>query len=58
MMPEASYLKVVRAVYAEAAAQAQPKLCCTTSSLRRLPGLVVLGDGVDVSLPRRGLLST
>jgi len=41
MTPEASYLKVVRDVYAEAAAQVQPKLCCTTSSLGRLPGLVV-----------------
>ena len=38
---EARYLKTVRAVYAEAAATPQPKLCCTTSPLWRLPGLSV-----------------
>ena len=35
------YLDVVRDVYAEAAATPQPKLCCTTTPIWRLPGLKV-----------------
>jgi SAM-dependent methyltransferase len=35
------YLETVRRVYAEAAAVPQPRLCCTTSPIWRLPGLVI-----------------
>lgn len=38
---EDRYLETVREVYAEAAVTPQPKLCCTTSPLWRLPGLSV-----------------
>lgn len=37
----ARYLETVRDVYAEAALTPQPKLCCTTSPIWRLPGLRV-----------------
>jgi hypothetical protein len=35
----AQYLETVRDVYAEAAVTPQPKLCCTTAPIWRLPGL-------------------
>jgi ubiquinone/menaquinone biosynthesis C-methylase UbiE len=35
------YLDTVRDVYARAATEPQPKLCCTTSSLGQLPDLVI-----------------
>lgn len=35
------YLETVRDVYAEAAVTPQPKLCCTTAPIWRLPGLKV-----------------
>lgn len=38
---ESQYLDVVRDVYAEAAVTPQPKLCCTTAPIWRLPGLKV-----------------
>jgi SAM-dependent methyltransferase len=41
MTAEATYLKTVRDVYAEAAATPQPTLCCTTSPIWKLPGLAV-----------------
>jgi SAM-dependent methyltransferase len=35
------YLETVRDVYAQAAVTPQPKLCCTTAPIWRLPGLTV-----------------
>lgn len=40
-MAEDEYLDTVREVYAEAAMTPQPKLCCTTSPIWRLPGLTI-----------------
>lgn len=41
MESSAQYLETVRDVYAEAAVTPQPKLCCTTAPIWRLPGLQV-----------------
>lgn len=41
MAASESYLEMVRDVYAHAAEVPQPKLCCTTSPVWRLPGLSV-----------------
>ncbi len=49
MTSERSYLDSVREVYAEAARTPQSRLCCTTSSLGRLPGLSIPSSMLEMN---------